>query len=372
MPQSSARLWSEHGAAKAQFFRWMLAGPVMRYSKVCLHDFGYVLPPVSLSSAEIEGRLQPVYQRLKLPAGRLELMTGIQSRRLWDPGTRPSDGAAAAGRLALARAGIDSEDIGCLLFTSVSRDMMEPATATFVHRHLGLPPSCLVFDISNACLGFLDGMIMLANMIELGQVRAGLLVAGETAEDLIASTLTHLLTDPSLNRKSIKPLFASLTIGSGAVALVMSHRECKDSGHYLQGGAYRAHTQHNDLCQGGQNAEQGTLMATDSEQLLEKGIETAAACWQVFARELAWPKASIDRFFCHQVGKAHAQLLFATLDLDPSKNFETLPTLGNVGSVSAPLTMAMGIEHGALLPGQRAAILGIGSGINSLMLGIDW
>jgi acyl-CoA:acyl-CoA alkyltransferase len=327
---------------------------------------------VELSSDAIEQRLQPLYERLKLPAGRLELMTGIKTRRLWQPGTRPSSGAAAAGALAIARAGVPVADLECLLFTSVSRDMMEPATASFVHRTLGLPPACLLFDISNACLGFLDGMIMLANMIELGQVKAGLLVAGETAEDLIESTLNHLLAATSLTRKSIKPLFASLTIGSGAVALVMTSREYQDTGHYLRGGACRANTAHNDLCQGGQNAEQGTLMSTDSEQLLEKGIETAAACWQAFAAELGWSKETIDRFFCHQVGKAHAQLLFETLDLDPAKNFETLPILGNVGSVSAPITMALGIEQQALVPGQRAAILGIGSGINSLMLGIDW
>ena len=345
---------------------------LMRYTNVCLHDFGYVLPPVILSSTAIEEQLRPLYQRLKLPEGRLELMTGIATRRLWQPGTRPSTGAAAAGAAAIAKAGVSARDLGCLLFTSVSRDMMEPATASFVHRTLALPPSCLLFDISNACLGFLDGMIMIANMLELGQIQAGLLVAGETAENLIASTLAHLLADLSLTRKSIKPLFASLTIGSGAVALVMTRRQYKDSGHFLRGAACRANTEHNDLCQGGQNAEQGILMTTDSEQLLEKGIETAAACWQTFQQELAWHPSAIDQFFCHQVGKAHAQLLFETLALDPGKNFETLPLLGNVGSVSAPITMAMGIEQSVLRPGQRAAILGIGSGINSLMLGIDW
>lgn len=344
----------------------------MRYTKVCLHEFGYHLPPIELSSAAIEEQLQPLYARLKLPAGRLQLMTGIDTRRLWPAGTRPSEGAAAAGADALAKAGIDRSEIGCLLFTSVSRDMMEPATASFVHRSLGLPESCLLFDISNACLGFLDGMVMLANMIELGQVKAGLVVAGETAEDLINSTLRHLLADTSLTRKSIKPLFASLTIGSGAVALVMTARDFQETGHYLSGGGYAANTRHNDLCQGGQNAEQGTLMSTDSELLLEKGIETAASCWQSFTEELGWSKESIDRFFCHQVGRAHAQLLFSTLELDPAKNFETLPILGNVGSVSAPITMAMGIEQGALVAGQRAALLGIGSGINSLMLGIEW
>ncbi len=343
-----------------------------RYSKVCLHSFGYALPPFELSSEEIERRLAPLYQRLKLPAGRLELMTGIKARRQWPAGTRPSEAASRAGAEALARSGLEAREMACLLFTSVSRDMMEPATAAFVHRNLGLPESCLLFDLSNACLGFLNGMLMLANMIELGQVRAGLVVAGETSEDLIHSTLAHLLTDSALTRKTVKPLFASLTIGSGAVALVMSAREYRDSGHILRGGACRAHTRHNDLCQGGQNAEQGTLMSTDSEQLLHKGIETAAACWQDFQDTLGWKAEDMDRFFCHQVGRAHAQLLFETLGLDPARNFETLPLLGNVGSVSAPITMAMGIEQGALLPGQKAALLGIGSGINALMLGVEW
>lgn len=344
----------------------------MLYSKVCLHDFGYVLPPVPLTSTAIEDRLHPVYERLKLPQGRLELMTGIHTRRFWNPGTLPSEGAAQAGMKAIDASGVRPQDLSCLIFTSVSRDMMEPSTASFVHHRLGLPDSCLLFDLSNACLGFLNGMVMLANMIELGQVGSGLIVAAETAENLVESTLEYLLTDTTLTRKAIKPVFASLTIGSGAVALVMSARQHHDTGHYLIGGACQANTRHNDLCQGGQNAEQGTLMSTDSEKLLEKGIETAQGCWQQFQQELLWDKSSIDRYFCHQVGIAHAQLLFTSLGLESEKNFETLPILGNVGSVSAPITMAMGIEQHALEQGQRAALLGIGSGINSLMLGVQW
>ncbi len=344
----------------------------MKYSRVCLHSFGYELPPNVVTSADIEQELAPVYERLKLPAGRLELMSGIQSRRFWNPGTRPSDGAILAGRKALLASKIDASELDFLVFTSVSRDMMEPATASFVHRSLGLDSRCQIFDISNACLGFLNGMIMLANMIELGQARYGLIVAGETAEGLVQSTIGQLLSDTTFTRKTIKSVFASLTIGSGAVALVMGDRKLKDTGHRLAAGACRANTRHNDLCQGGQNAEQGTLMSTDSELLLAKGVETAGMCWQDFLAETGWDKESIDRFFCHQVGRAHAQLLFSSLELDPARNFETLPILGNVGSVSAPITMAMGIDRGQLKSGQRGAILGIGSGINSLMLGIEW
>ncbi len=344
----------------------------MHYSQVCLHTFGYALPPRKVSSADLEQRLASVYERLKLPLGRLEMMSGIKERRFWEPGTRPSQGAILAGRKVMEQADLGAEQIDCLIFTSVSRDMMEPATASFVHDSLGLSANCLLFDLSNACLGFLDGMVVLANMIELGQVKNGLLVAGETAEELVESTIAALLTDTTLTRKTIKPAFASLTIGSGSVALYMCRAEPEMTQPRLIHGCWRANTTHSNLCQGSQQGGATTIMNTDSETLLRRGVETALMTWQAFSAEPGWHPADIDNYCCHQVGSAHARLLFESLGLDATKNFETLPFLGNVGSVSAPITMAMAIEQKVFLPGQRAAILGIGSGINCLMLGIDW
>jgi 3-oxoacyl-[acyl-carrier-protein] synthase-3 len=349
----------------------------MKYQHVRFQGFGYELPPEIITSEDIEGRLAPVYNKLKLPQGRLELMSGIKERRFWPKGTRPSEGAVLAGKKAIAASGIPPSEVDSLIFTSVSRDMMEPATASFVHNQLGLPERCLVFDISNACLGFLDGMIFLANMIELGQVKSGLLVAGETAEDLLESTIQNLLADSSLTRKTIKYSFASLTIGSGAVALMMTHERYSKGAQKFIGGAYRANTKHNELCQGGQSdttipGQNSILMATDSEELMKQGIETARATWADFLAEIDWQSEQIDVLFCHQVGTAHARLLFESLELDPAKNFETLPLMGNTGSVSAPVTMAIGIEQGVFRKGQQAALLGIGSGINCLMLGVEW
>lgn len=345
---------------------------MIRYSQVCLDTFGYELPPNTVTSEALETRLAEVYERLRLPAGRLELMSGIKERRLWDPGTRPSEAATMAGRRTLMGAGIDPEDVDCLIFTSVSRDMMEPATASFVHRELGLSTSALIFDISNACLGFLDGMVMLANMIELGQVKNGLIVSGETAEELLESTLQALITDQTISRKGIKPAFASLTIGSGSIGVYMRKVVEGEDKPRLIHGAWRANTEHNDLCHGGQSGTNTTLMATNSEELLHKGVDTARMTWEEFSARPGWGKSDIDRFFCHQVGTAHAKLLFSSLGLAENRNFQTLATLGNVGSVSAPITMAMAIEQRAFVPGQKGALLGIGSGINCMMLGVEW
>lgn len=343
-----------------------------QFSNVCLDSIGYVLPPRVVSSLAIEQRLAPLYSRLKLAEGRLELMSGISERRFWPAGTRPSQAATFAGLDVLAKTALSPQDIDCLIFTSVSRDMMEPATASFVHKALGLAPSCLIFDLSNACLGFLDGMLLLAGMIELGQIRNGMIVSGETAEELHESTLEALISNPAITRKSFKPAFASLTIGSGSVAAILRRAAETETVPRLVHAAWRANTDHSDLCQGDHTGAATTLMETDSEALLLQGVETAYATWQVFAAHPQWRSTNIDCFCCHQVGSAHARLLFERLGLDQQKNFQTLAALGNVGSVSAPITMAMAIEQAAFKQGQKAALLGIGSGINCLMLGMDW
>ena len=79
----------------------------MRFEQVRLASLAHELPPRRVRSAELEERLAPIYDRLGLRVGRLELMTGIAERRFAEPGTRPSTLAAGAGRIALERAGLD-------------------------------------------------------------------------------------------------------------------------------------------------------------------------------------------------------------------------------------------------------------------------
>src|SRR5688572_12258199 len=103
-------------------------------------------------------------------------MTGIRERRFWPQGTLPSDKSIEGGEHAIATAGVGRDLIGALVHGSVCRDHLEPATACRVHHALGLPRDCLIYDVSNACLGLLNGLVQVANMIELGQIRAGLVV----------------------------------------------------------------------------------------------------------------------------------------------------------------------------------------------------
>lgn len=346
----------------------------MRFRHACIESLTAVMPDEAWSSAQIEERLRPLYERLKLPAGRLELMTGIKERRFWSANTSPSDASAAAGRAVLAKSRFQPEQVEVLIHSAVCRDMLEPATASFAHHKIGLGANAQVFDISNACLGFLNGLVTLAAMIDADQIRCGMVVSGENGRPLVEQTIQHLLAG-SLDRNAIKPFFANLTIGSGAVAAIVCHEDLLPAGatkHRLVAGASRAATEHSELCQGDHAGEGGLAMQTDSEQLLLAGVEVARATWEDFEKETGWNRGTPDRIICHQVGSTHRRKLFETVGLELAKDFSTFETLGNTGSAALPTALALAVEQGAVRSGDRVALLGIGSGINCLMLAVEW
>ena len=348
----------------------------MRFKQVCIESLGYVLPEELLTSDDLEQRLEPLYKRLRLPSGRLELMTGIRERRFWAANTMPSDSSIQSCRHALQAADLAPSQIGALIHASVCRDHLEPATASRVHDELGLPYDCVIYDVSNACLGILNGMLQAANMIELGQIDAALVVGSEGSRALVETTIDSLNRDPSWTRRSVKLAVASLTIGSASVAVALTHESISQTQNQLLGGAVMANTEHHRLCHSGSDEAASTgrhpLMTTDSEKLMAEGIKTGAACFNRFKETLHWSQNDIDRSICHQVGTAHRKLMLESLNLRPETDFATLEYLGNTGSAALPTTLALGLEYGHVNKGDQLALLGIGSGINSVMLGVDW
>ena len=153
----------------------------MRYQNVCIESLATAIPSISVSTAEIEESLRPLYARLGMKPGWLQSVTGIRNRRFWEKHLKPSDVATRAANKTLERSRIPREKIGALVSCSVSKDYIEPAVAAFVHGNLKLPRNCLNFDAGNACLGFLTGMMIVGDMIELGRIEVGLVVAGENS-----------------------------------------------------------------------------------------------------------------------------------------------------------------------------------------------
>ena len=318
--------------------------------------------PEVRTSAEFDEIIGASYTRNGLRPGMLSKLAGIEERRWWPEGHSFVEGAIEAGRQALEAAGVDPERVGLPINTSVSREHLEPSIAVSVHTALGLPTDCLNFDLTNACLGFVNGMQLAATMIDAGQIDYALVVCGEGSRVPQERTLARLAADDSTG-EDITSQFATLTLGSGAAAMVLGRASEHPEGHRVVRGVTRAATQHHELCVG-----DFTEMRTDAQGLLVAGMGLAQDLGSEAAAEYGWD--DMDRYVIHQVSKVHTSRTAEALGIDQSRIPLTFPTLGNVGPAAVAITLAK--EAPSLERGDRVLMMGIGSGLNMTCLELEW
>lgn len=300
--------------------------------------------------------------RLKLPTGLLQRVAGVYERRNWGPNETFDDAAVKAGKIALRDAGIRPSDVGLLINTSVTRKHLEPSVAVRIHHGLGLPSSAINFDIANACLGFVNGMTLAAQLIDSGQIKYAVIIDGEDADEIQTNTIGRL-GRPGIKRKDFMSEFASLTLGSGAAAAVLGPADAHPTGHRILGGVTRAATQFNGLCVGSVDG-----MFTDAKALLKGGMELVVSAWTEAKRDWSW--SNMDRYIVHQVSDVHTNAIVKATGMDKTRVPLTYPTLGNVGPASIPITLSQ--EASKLQPGNRVLLMGVGSGLNTAMMELVW
>jgi 3-oxoacyl-[acyl-carrier-protein] synthase-3 len=160
---------------------------------------------------------------------------------------------------------------------------------------------------------------------------------------------------------------ASFTLGAASVAMILRHRSRSKTGKRLLGGETYSNTEHCQLC-----VAQRTWMRTKSTKLLEEGTRVVTEAWQRFKETMNWTNDMVDRLFTHQVSEPQRQVALQALNLSPDIDFPTLHWLGNTASVAAPISMAIGVDEGFVQEDDRVILFGVGSGINSIVLGIQW
>lgn len=333
-----------------------------RFSDTTVLSVSAVDAPIVVTSDEIDAQLEQTYERVGLRPGMLESLAGIAERRWWPDDVTFADAAAMAGAKAIAEAGIDPSAVGLLVDTSVCRDHLEPSAAVDVHEQLGLSTACVNFDLSNACLGFINGMQLAGMMIDAGQIDYAVIVDGEGSRRLHEATIARL-RGPDTTKADVLDNFASLTLGSAGAAMVLGRASAHPEGHRFVGGVGRAATQHNRLCVGDLDG-----MRTDARGLLEAGVQLAIDTWQEAQELFDW--RDLDAYVIHQVSKVHTAAITQALGIDPARTPVIFPTLGNVGPASIPVTLA---KHSAeFVSGERIACMGIGSGLNAAVIEIAW
>ena len=317
--------------------------------------------PIVVTSSEIDEMLAPFYRRVGAHPGLMQTLAGINERRQWPADVSFIDASVMAGDKALASAGVAADRIGLVMNTSVCRDRLEPSSAVSVHHHLGLSPHCINYDISNACLGFVNGMHLAGTLIEAGQIDYALIVDGEGTREIQQNTIDRLLSERS-SKEDLMSNFASLTLGSGAAAMVLGRHSENPGSHRMVRGEFRAATRHHDLCVGSLEN-----MRTDTKALLAAGTELGKVGWDRADKE-NW--GDMKRYIIHQVSRVHTAAMVEILGIDPDRVPLTFPKYGNIGPAAVPFTLAREVD--ALVEGDRVLCVGVGSGLNVAFLELAW
>ncbi|AAF84772.1 3-oxoacyl-ACP synthase III [Xylella fastidiosa subsp. morus] len=338
----------------------------MLFNNVSIAGLAHIDAPCTLTSQEINARLQPMLERIGIKSDVFADIVGINARRLWNTNVQTSDVATMAARKALQDAGVAVDRIGLVVNTSVSRDYLEPSTASIVSGNLGVGEQCIAFDVANACLAFLNGMDIAGQMLERGDIDYALVVNAETANRVYEKTLERM-SAPGVTEQEFREEMAALTLGCGAVAMVLARTALVPDAPQYKGGVTRSATEWNKLCCG--NLDR---MVTDTRLMLIEGIKLAKKTFVVAKQVLGWAVEELDQFVIHQVSRPHTEAFIKSFGIDPAKVMTIFREYGNIGPASVPIVLSKLKELGRLKKGDRIALLGIGSGLNCSMAEVVW
>jgi 3-oxoacyl-[acyl-carrier-protein] synthase III len=347
----------------------------MPIQKVIISDLSTYLPAQIVTNADIEKWVtlpalqlagMSAYEPEKVKAlepGTLNRIFGTRERRYAAPGENASAIGAAAALPIVERKG--RNNIDCMIFASASSDMIEPATANMAQEILGL--GCPVFDIKNACNSAITALHVATSLIQSGAMRNVLIVTGEKPQDCVKFNLD--------NSDELKKRLSSYTLGDIGVAMLVELSPDLNRGIILQ--QMESRGEHWRLCQipGGGSAFPHADMnyfEGKTADLRDAFLKEFLGTFIDFFTRTGWQPADVKHIFMHQVSMGTFSFTAQAFGLPLDLFRHSFAQYGNIASASIPVNLCEAVSSGALLPGDKVLILGLGAGISFNLTAMVW
>ncbi len=326
------------------------------------------LPEHTRSAAETEACLREGNPGLRLAAGLVARLTGVERVHLRPDGWQTSDLAAAAARRALE---LSPGPVDLLLFASASQDMIEPATSHIVAAKLGL--DCPVMDVKNACNSILNALQVADALITTGQYRRVLVAGGEEP--------SHAVRWRVDDQEQFLRSFAGYTMSDAGAAVVLERVDARETppdermgermpAPGILGSRFIARSEHwsiGTLGTGGSvdpQAEHGSYFDMDGAALQRAFTELGVGLVEQTIGAVGFTLDELDFVAIHQVALAYHETIVEVLGIDPARTLVTIADHGNLASVTLPLQLQLAQERGLVGPGSLVALVGLAGGIS--------
>lgn len=276
--------------------------------------------------------------------------TGIITRRRASKSQSLMDMAVEASNEAIKSAGISPQEIGAVIFSTITHPYQTPSAATLLTELIGANPAP-AFDISAACAGYCYGIAQADALVRSGVAKYVLVVGGEKLSDFIDPT------DRSI----------SFLLGDGAGAAIVGPSETPGISPTVWGsdGSHWSSV----------SMTSSLLDFRDGESswptLRQDGLTVFKwAVWEMVkvaqeALEVAGVKAEdLSALVTHQANIRIIDELVKQLALPESVAVaRDIVNTGNTSAASVPLAMHQLLKDGTVKSGGLALEIGFGAGL---------
>lgn len=332
-------------------------------SKVKINSVGTFLPKEVVKSDDLMTEIDSK-NRYDIPIDWLSTVMGIDERRVAASDAKPSDLAIPAAQEAIDRCSeMSPEEIDLVIFCGIERDQPEPATAHTIQNALGLNANH-VFDMANACFGFIDAMEVASNFIKCGAVRYALIVTGEVPSKVLRAAVETLKSGVDI--KTAKNIIGALSVGDAGGAVILGSSDVYETtgfelfntitqSSFVDKCIYK--TQENGKIEG--QMVMGKMAAAFikyNHQMIDETLE-----------KIGWDK--FDWMLSHQIGKKPFEKISNLHGVVPENMIKTFDKLGNITSATFPVNFKKLTTDGIAKPGDRVGGCFAGSGLAIGQLG---
>jgi 3-oxoacyl-[acyl-carrier-protein] synthase III len=286
--------------------------------------------------------------------------TGIEYRRVAGAGTTASDLCFTAAEKLLSETQTDRETVNVLIFLSQTPDYKIPCTATILQQRLGLPKSCLAFDVNLGCSGYVYGLSIAGSLLRLTRGKALLLVGDvsttcvnekdKTTAPLFSDAGSATLLEFDANAR---PMFFNLqSDGSGYDAIITR-----------DGGVRNPVNECSFVLDEIQN-RRPVDMLLDGIKVFNFSRKEVAPNAEALMNHYEISADNLSYFIFHQANLFMNESIRNKMKIPAVKVPYSLKEYGNTSSASIPVTMVHALQNSLPQGNHKVLMSGFGVGLS--------
>ncbi|WP_312473411.1 beta-ketoacyl-ACP synthase III [Neobacillus sp.] len=311
---------------------------------------GSYLPKRIVTAAKID-------EMIGAKTGWSEGKSGVKQRHFVEDETTSFMGSEAA-KEALKDAGLNYDDIDCIISGSGTMEQPLPCNASLIQKQLGLQHSGIAcFDVNSTCLSFVTALDMISYAIHAGRYKNVLVISSE-------------ISSVGINWRQGE---SSILFGDGAVAVVLtksedtsgilsSHMETYSAGAHLseiRGGGTKIHPREHS-----EKTKNDFLFDMDGRAIFKLSSKLIPSFIEKLFKNTNLSMNDINMVVPHQASAAAMKIIRKKLNVDETRFMNIIENYGNIIAASIPMALHESIKQGRIERGDKLLLLGTSAGVS--------